>query len=189
MKLFWFFCFFCAISFYSNGQDDDSSTFSFDSAAFYTGIATDDSHAPNDSSAVETRNFSGAILGKLKSDKDLNYKETPTVAESLWDRALLLIQQFFDSLFRSAVSTNWGRVFSYLLGIALIIVLVMMILRVNAFKIFYSGQGASTIPYHALDENIHEMDFDKLIQEAIAERDYRKGIRLLFSEFPENAGR
>ena len=85
-----------------------------------------------------------------------------------------------DSLFTGAVTTNWGRVFSYILGLVLVIVLIMMILRVNAFKVFYSGQGASTIPYHALDENIHEMDFDKLIQEAIAGGDYRKGIRLLF---------
>jgi hypothetical protein len=36
------------------------------------------------------------------------------------------------------------------------------------------------MPHNVLDEYIHEMDFDKLIQEAIAQQDYREGIRLLF---------
>ena len=179
-RLFWLFCFLFLLSFYSEGQESDSAFVSPDSTAFFTESSTEDSWAPNDSSIIEARNFDGTILNKLKSDESLQYQQAPTIAESLWDRALLLIQQFFDSLFKNAVSTNWGQLFSYLFGIVLIIVLTMMILRVNAFKVFYSGHGASTIPYHALDENIHEMDFDKLIQDAIAERDYRKGIRLLF---------
>ena len=178
VKLLWLFCFFALISFYCGGQNSDSA--SYDSVGSLIDSETDDSWAPNDSANIEARNFNGTTLDKLKSDESLHYKEAPTIAESLWDRALLLIKQFFDSLFTGAVTTNWGRVFSYILGLVLIIVLIMMILRVNAFKVFYSGQGASTIPYHALHENIHEMDFDKLIQEAIAEGDYRKGIRLLF---------
>jgi hypothetical protein len=56
----------------------------------------------------------------------------------------------------------------------------MLILRVNAFQIFYSGQGATTMRHGVLDENIHEMDFDQLIREATAQNDYRKAIRLLF---------
>jgi hypothetical protein len=180
VRLAWVFCFFTLTSFYSHGQDADSANIAFDSVADIIDSEGDDSRAPNDSLKIEARNFEGATLNNLRSDGDLQYKEPPTIAESLWDRALLLIKQFLDSLFTGAVSTNWGRVFSYILGLVLVIVLIMMILRVNAFKVFYSGQGASTIPYHALDENIHEMDFDKLIQEAIADGDYRKGIRLLF---------
>ena len=56
----------------------------------------------------------------------------------------------------------------------------MMLLRVNAFKIFYKGEGESAVPYNILDENIHEMDFDTLIAEAVAKHDFRTGIRLLF---------
>jgi len=31
-----------------------------------------------------------------------------------------------------------------------------------------------------LDENIHEMDFDKLIEDALMKKDYRGGVRLVF---------
>jgi hypothetical protein len=180
VQVVWIVCFLTLTSFYCDGQDADSSNLSFDSVAATIESEGNDSNAPNDSVKVETRTFDGATLNKLKSDAGLQYKAPPTIAESLWDRALQLIKQFLDSLFTGAVTTSWGRVFSYILGLVLVIVLIMMILRVNAFKVFYWGQGASRIPYHALDENIHEMDFDRLIQEAIAERDYRKGIRLLF---------
>jgi hypothetical protein len=174
------FVFFIFISFFSVGQEADSSGSFPEPVESFTDSEAPDAWAPNDSAQIETRNFNGATLERLKADEALQYKEPPTIAESLWDRALILIQQFIDSLFRNAVSTDWGRVFSYVFGIVLIIVLVMMILKVNAFKLFYSGQGASTIPYRGLDENIHEMDFDKLIQQAISDRDYRRGVRLLF---------
>jgi hypothetical protein len=36
------------------------------------------------------------------------------------------------------------------------------------------------VPYNVLDENIHEMNFDSLIAEAVAKHDFRTGIRLLF---------
>jgi hypothetical protein len=65
-------------------------------------------------------------------------------------------------------------------GIVVVVVLVMMLLKVNAFKVFYSGEGTSTLRYNTLDENIHEMDFDKLIEEAMSKKDYRLGIRLVF---------
>jgi hypothetical protein len=180
VKSFWCLVLFSLAFFFCQGQDADSARVSFDSTVNFTDSETDDSSAPDDSSKIQTRSFDEGTLKRLKSDESLQYKEPPTIAESLWDRALLLIQQFFDSLFTGAVTTNWGRLFSYVFGLVLIVVLIMMILKVNAFKVFYSGQGASTIPYNALDENIHDMDFDKLIQEAIAAGDYRKGIRLLF---------
>lgn len=162
------------------GQNSEDSTDSTETYFTDTPEDQNDFQAAADSSRIEARNFSEATLNELKSDTGLQYKEAPTIAESLWERFLALVGQFIDSLFRNAVNTDWGRVFSYVLGIILVVVIIMMILKVNAFKVFYGGQGVSTVPYHILDENIHEMDFDKLIQDAIAQHDYRKGIRLLF---------
>lgn len=139
-----------------------------------------DSHALPDSIKVTTRSADPETLQKLKNDPTLQYKQPPTIAESLWDRFLLWIRQLFESLADSAVSTNWGQVVTYIIGIAVVVVLVMMLLKVNAFKIFYSGEGASTLKYDTLDENIHEMDFDRLIEEAMSKKDYRLGIRLVF---------
>lgn len=182
VRLLWFFCFIIAIPIFSVGQDSDSEESADSTYTYFNETPEDheDSQAPADSSNIEARDFNEATLNELKSDASLKYKEAPTIAESLWDRFLALLGQFMDSIFQNAVTTDWGRVFSIVLGIILLVVIIMMILRVNAFKVFYGGQGASTMAYHALDENIHEMDFDRLIQDAIKQQDYRKGIRLLF---------
>jgi hypothetical protein len=139
-----------------------------------------DSHALPDSSAVTSREPDAQTLQRLKTDPSLQYKQPPTIAESLWDRFLLWMRQLFESLFDKAVSTNWGQVLIYIAGIVVVVALIMTLLKVNAFKVFYSGEGAGTLKYNTLDENIHEMDFDKLIEEAMSKKDYRLGIRLVF---------
>ncbi|WP_276367602.1 hypothetical protein [Chryseolinea sp. H1M3-3] len=133
-----------------------------------------------DSSSVEVRSFDEAAIQKLRSDKDLQYNEIPTVAESLWQRLLMWIVKFFATLFSEVILADWTKILWYGLSLAAIVVVIMILLRVNAFKVFYAGEGASTLSYHVLEEDIHNLDFDKLIREAIGQRDYRKAIRLLF---------
>jgi hypothetical protein len=129
---------------------------------------------------VTQRPANNATLERLKADPDLQYKEPPTIAESLWDRFLIWLSILFSSLFQTAVTTDWGKLLLYIAGIAIVILLIMMLLKVNAFKILYSGSGANAFRSNVLDENIHEMDFDKLIEEAIGRKDYRAGVRLVF---------
>ena len=124
-----------------------------------------DSYAIPDTSKIVERKVDEGTLQDLKADPALQYKEPPTIAESLWDRFRLWLGQLIQTIFQNAVTTDWGRVFMYIVGIILLIVLTMMLLKVNAFRVFYSGQGANTFSYTALDENIHEMDFEKLIRE------------------------
>jgi hypothetical protein len=135
--------------------------------------------AAPDSLRIKERAFGKEQLRRLKSDPDLNYEQPPTVAESLWDRFLSWLAYIFNNLFNGAVNTDWGRLIVYAIGLALLVALVMLVLKINAFKVLYSGQGAAQ-QYQVLDENIHEMDFDRLIQDAIDAQDYRRGVRLLF---------
>ena len=168
---------------YCRGQQADSSHVAVDSTYSYFSSILDnaeDSRGAIDTFPLKQRSFDKHLLEELKANPDLNYKETPTVAESLWDRFLAILAELIDSLFRSAITTDWGRLFTFVIGLVLVIGLIMMLLKVDAFRIFYKGQGKSPMPYNVLDENIHEMDFDKLIAEAVAKRDFRGGIRLLF---------
>ena len=133
-----------------------------------------------DTDTVMARAFDGEKLNDLKNDPSLHYEQAPTVAESLWDRFWNWIGSFFDSLINNAVTTDWRRVFSYLAGLAVFIIVVMLILKIDAFKVFYSGQGATPVQYSVFDENIHELDFEKEIDSALQAKDYRRGVRLLF---------
>lgn len=137
-------------------------------------------HAPNDTTKLVAKKFAMEKITQLKSDKDFDYKEPPTMAESIWDRFWQWIGRFINTLFEGATSTNWGRVLVYAAAFVGFMIILLMILRVNAFRILYSGADRGTITTNVFHENIHEMDFDGLIQEAIVQQKYREGIRLIF---------
>src|SRR5882762_3821353 len=96
-----------------------------------------------DSTRVIHRKFSADQVQKLKSDPGLNYHKPPTVAESLWDRFKRWISELIGQLLRGATGTNIGRIMMYALGGALLITLIMMLLKVNAFRVFIYGGDTS----------------------------------------------
>lgn len=139
-----------------------------------------DFDGPADTLLVAHRNFSEARVDSLKSDPELNYSQPPTVAESLWDRFLRWLNWIFSTLFEKATTTNLGQFLMYTGLLIAIIILIMMILKVNAFRVFYSGADTGKLAYQVFHENIHEMDFDNLLQEATDKKEYRLATRLVF---------
>ncbi len=134
----------------------------------------------NDTLKIVTRSFSSAEVDQLKADPDLNYKQPPTVAESLWDRFKQWIGWFLESLFKNATTTDIGRVIMYTLAGGVLMVVIMMLLKVNAFKVFYSGVDQAKQTYQVFHENIHEMNFEKLIQDTAEKKEFRLATRLIF---------
>jgi hypothetical protein len=134
----------------------------------------------NDTLKINSRGFSNTEVEKLKNDPNLNYHLSPTIAESLWVRFKQWMNWFLESLFEKAVTTDLGRVIMYVLAGFLLIVVIMMLLKVNAFKVFYSGADQGQRTYQVIHENIHEMNFEKLIQEATEKDDFRLATRLIF---------
>ena len=135
---------------------------------------------PTDITQIEVRKFSEAEIEKLKADPDLNYTQPPTVAETLWDRFLKWLSWLLDSILNKATTTDLGRFLMYTLAIVLTIAVIMMLLKVNAFKVFYSGVDTGKQDYGVFHENIHEMDFEMLIREATEKKQYRLATRLIF---------
>ncbi len=133
-----------------------------------------------DTSVVASRSFDENTVQELKDSKDFKYKQPPSVAESIWDRLMLWLDQLFGWIFRSAVETNWGQVLLYTLGLVILIVLVMMLLKVDALRVFYAGADQGMSKYQTLEEDIHEMDFEGLLREALEKSEYRLAVRLTF---------
>ena len=133
-----------------------------------------------DSSVVAARPFNESTLDDLRQDSDLQYKEPPTIGENFFERFWRWLGELLGSIFRNATYTDWGRVVSFILGIAVLVLVIMMILKIDAFKVFYSGEGANKLQYNVLDENIHEIDFETEIQKALDMNDQRRAVRLVF---------
>jgi hypothetical protein len=164
---------------------DTSSYKAKDSTAFAFDVLDDKDDesefaGPADTTHIELRKFSSTDIERLKADPDLSYTQPPTVAESLWDRLKQWLAWLFSTLFEKATTTDLGRFIVYLIAIILVIGIIMMLLKVNAFKVFYSGADQAKQPYQVFHENIHEMDFDALIKDATEKKEYRLATRLVF---------
>ena len=134
----------------------------------------------NDTTRIHKKNFNESEVENLKSDPELNYKEAPTVAESLWDRFLSWLNQLLISFFENATMTTLGRVLMYSMGAIALIIIIMALLKVNAFRLFRGNADHGKFKYNVFHDNIHEMDFEKLIQDAVDKKEFRIGTRLIF---------
>ncbi|KXK27830.1 MAG: hypothetical protein UZ12_BCD005001180 [Bacteroidetes bacterium OLB12] len=135
---------------------------------------------PADTVAVSAQQFSSQKIDSLKADEELKYTQPPTVAESIWQRIKRWLSWLFRSLFEKTTTTDLGRFIMYSIIIVAIVIIVMTLLRVNAFRVFYSGADTTKPAYSVFHENIHEMNFDLLIQEAVDKKEFRLATRLIF---------
>jgi uncharacterized protein DUF4129 len=132
-----------------------------------------------DTVSVQPRHFDEATLEEIRRDKDFDYHQTPTVGESLWDRFWRWVSQMFREIIRGAVGTNWGRVFLYAGCLVVLVMIVMALLKVDAFKVLFKGADVASVK-GVFHEDIHAMDFDTLINEAVHKKDFRNAVRLIF---------
>jgi len=132
-----------------------------------------------DTSYILEKRFSYERIEKLKADPDLKYADPPTVGQTLWDRFLQFIEKLLSSLFSNTTFTGVGKIILYAVGLIALIYLILALLRVNAMTLLNKGADVAS-PARVFHENIHEMDFEKLIKEATTEKDFKVATRLVF---------
>jgi hypothetical protein len=131
-----------------------------------------------DSSVVDLRSFDQAEVDNLKSDSDFDYGES-VAAINLWERFKRWIANILNLLVRTVSNASWLNLLVYILVIVGLVYVILRLMRIDALSLFYRNKKSS-LPYAVLEEDIHGMDFDKLISEALESHEYRLAIRLQF---------
>ncbi|MBI3219614.1 MAG: DUF4129 domain-containing protein [Bacteroidetes bacterium] len=131
----------------------------------------------NDSTYVE-RQFSEKKIESFKADSEFIYGR-PKQVGSFWDRIIYWILEAIGRIIYFTTNTFLGKVLLYGGCIALLIYVVLRLLNIDAKNLFFKTSGSS-VNVSAIHENIHELDFDKLIAQAVEKREYREAVRLTF---------
>ena len=97
---------------------------------------------------------------------------------SLWDRFWMWFWRLFNELAGSAASNPLSRYFFIGLGVAILLYIVIKI--VGTENIFSKKSKETILPYDIINENIHQIDYEKEIQKLIDQKKYRLAIRLLY---------
>jgi hypothetical protein len=132
-----------------------------------------------DTLSIKARDFDANKLRELNESGDYNYKEAPTVGETLLERIWSWIVDAFFWLISKLTLTGTGNFFLYLLCLVVLIIIVLIVLKVDALRVL-TGRTDSGVSKSVFHENIHAMDFDSLLQAALAKHDYRNAVRLVF---------
>lgn len=133
-----------------------------------------------DHSPVEWRKFDKEKIVEHKADGDFDYGNRPVPGQSLWDRFRRWLGSILSRILYMGTETPIGKIIVYLLLGSIIIYALLKIFKVDIRRTFYSGADRGVMDYDVHDENIHEMDFEQLIQEAIRNKEYRNAIRLIY---------
>jgi hypothetical protein len=147
-----------------------------------------------DSTKINVREFNTAAIKTYRSDPAFKYVEEKT-GITLWDRFWAWVWHLweafwqwvayiFEKIFGNvAMGKHAASVMKYvILGLAagLLVYVIFKLLGINLLKLFRKNQLATGVPYTESLENIHEINFDESLENALAHKNYRLAVRLLY---------
>jgi len=131
-----------------------------------------------DNSYVEVRTIDSAKIKDYLKDKDFKYFEDPEYTITLWERILDWIKRFLAKLFSFDPKGITGEVINYLLIAFTFIAIIYVIYRKEIKGLFTKNKNIESIKSFERIEDIHSIDYDKLIEQAIENKNYRYAVRL-----------
>jgi hypothetical protein len=147
-----------------------------------------------DTAKINVRNFNAAEIKKYRNDPAFKYAEEKTgitlwdrfwawvwhLWESFWQWVARLLEKLFGSV---AMGKHAASVMKYfILGLAAltIVYVIFKLIGINLLNIFKKNKTGIDVPYTESLENINEIDFDEAIENALAIKNYRLAVRLLY---------
>jgi hypothetical protein len=141
----------------------------------------DATRVPVDSSAVIVRQVPSEKLEEFRRDPDFRYDRRNGTVLSVWDWIEAWFRNTFGDVFRYVNDAAVRDALKYTIYAIVIITLVFVIIKLigaDLRGVFFSPKKRITTD--ASIEDIEHVDFEALIAEFLARRDYRTVVRLLY---------
>ncbi len=133
-----------------------------------------------DSTDIEVRHLPFSQIKSYSEQKEFDYRENKAKAVSLWDR---FWQWFWEQFYKMSQKESVQRSFEIFIWITSISLILFAIYRLTGMerRFFFRTSGSERpLSYREEQEDIHSIDFDKSIQDAIDKNQYRLAIRLMY---------
>lgn len=132
-----------------------------------------------DSSVIEVRTPPAEKQQELLSNPDYKY-DRKIPSPNFWDRFKDWVSSILERVFNSEGGGVSITILYYLIVAVAIGLITFLLLKNNIRFLFYGKSAALPINFREFDDDIHKINFNELIAAAIAEKDYRKAVRLNF---------
>ncbi|MBB4035680.1 hypothetical protein GGR21_001575 [Dysgonomonas hofstadii] len=118
-------------------------------------------------------------IEEYQKDSRFDYSKKAESGPSAWDMIKYRIMRFFGELFGTAIDSGVPGVIVILLIVLIICFIVLKVLGVD-YRTVLGRKKIDTPEIDIYTENVHEMDFDTLISNALKNKDYRLVVRFLY---------
>ena len=133
-----------------------------------------------DSSAIVQRHISEAAMKKYQRDPDFDYMSSHLSGQGLLDRFFRWLGRFFDSIGENKKLSLVLKVLLYL-GCGILVVFAAIRIAGLSENVLTSGLGSSSaVDYTVAHDDIYAINFNEAIQQAIADKQFRFAVRLLY---------
>jgi hypothetical protein len=131
-----------------------------------------------DTGTCVVKQFDAKHINAYQNDRDFTYENTKAKSGGLSGLLGFLLDEFFGRINKVHLgSITLYDVLFYGVMFFAAIMIVLQFFKIRVSGLFTAG-GADIISHQSFTENVHELDFDKLIQEAISTANFRLATRL-----------
>lgn len=132
-----------------------------------------------DTSDVELRIPSENVIEKYRADKDFIYNrvKNPT---GFWEIISAWINAFLQRLYHSKGFQLVMNYIGYLIVLTAMIIVVFILYKSRLRGILYSQKVIDPFKFNEVKENIHELDFDSVIADALNKKEFRTAVRFYY---------
>jgi hypothetical protein len=131
-----------------------------------------------DTSAITFKRPSVELLDEVMNDRDYRYEDDPEPAQNPFSKWINWLWRKVGDFFSSKSYENFWQ-YALMLGALCLFIFLLYKAKVLDY-IFMSNQNASQLDYVVGQENIHEINFEKALEEATSGGDYRLAVRLQY---------
>ncbi len=133
---------------------------------------------PDDRAPLRVRYPNPDRLRDLQTDHDYQYTTDAPPPENP-------VARFIDWLFRKLnsflTSKAYQNVWQYMILAAIAGLVIYLLMKAEVLRFLFPKQAQSdSLNYETLTENIHQINFDAAVEEAIHNRNFRLAVRLLY---------
>jgi hypothetical protein len=134
---------------------------------------------PPDSTEVTVRQFDPQSVQAFRDNPEFRYDREP-VKMTWWDRLMYKIRRFLYGDSREG-RTFWD-IIGYVIAALALILIIFAILKIPFRSLFGADAKNTGVGFWDAGSDIHEMNFENLIREALDAGAYRRAVRLLYLE-------
>lgn len=133
-----------------------------------------------DRSKIERRSFEKTKLDRYKKQRRFDYfRKRPEQTESVWEKIMRWIRNTFFRPLESKSLNNLRTFIYYAIFATILVFIILRALKAGGVSIFYNKKKAK-VQFTESEENIHLIDFDKEISQAISQNLLTRAVRLWY---------